>query len=186
MLHSTNTSDSREEKLPKWVKEKLDSLRTELKAEQEKREQLEAASAILTNRNWFTIKGPKFSSQNTRKLWYLDNDHPSCLCALGRDDILLVGRRRSILGTRHADKDKIQYFRCVSRSYKNGKMSASLDLEIENPDAMVVAVLIVESIPNNLSFVLCKAELELNGFVYHGILSIPTINGDTATFTENR
>lgn len=183
MMHSTHNSDSREDKLPKWAQNLISSLREELKNESAKREALEQASEILHKRNWFVIHGPKFSNRTSRNLWYLDTDHPTCLCSLGRGDILLVGRKQTILGTRAADPNDILYFRYLTRTYKNGKSHFSLDLEIEEPDAIIVAVLILGK--NNSAYNAFNAELEFNGFIYHGVICLEVDAHGVAIFSES-
>lgn len=182
MISSNECSNSREDKLPKWAREELKSLRHQLKLEKEKSSKLEEASEILNNRNWFTIQGPKFTTKEKRNLWYLDFDNPTCICSLGRGDVLLVGRKRSILQSKENDSSKIKYFALENKSYKNGCISFLLNYEIEKPDSQIIPVLILEPKRDSIKpfNVVFKAELEFNGFVYHGEITL----GDSVKFTE--
>ena len=82
-----------ETKLPKWAQKKLEGLRFDIRCLWSEMEDLRAAHAVLTGRNWTTIPGPSFrEGDKVRYLWGLDHERPFSICSLGPGDVLLVGR----------------------------------------------------------------------------------------------
>ncbi len=82
MLHSV-------EKLPKWTQALLVEKDRQIRV----LEGLRKAHAVLDERDWFTIRGPRFDDEHDlRHLWYLSRDGAHPACSLGPNDILLVGR----------------------------------------------------------------------------------------------
>ena len=82
-----------EEKLPKWAQERLSGLRLTIKELEDKNRRLQEAHAVLFEREWFVINGPAEDTLlDVRHLWLLYPDRPHCICALHRNDVLLVGR----------------------------------------------------------------------------------------------
>lgn len=81
------SAERREAKLPKWVQGLLQELRREIRELQALRE----ASAVLHDREWFTIGNP---SERVRHLWYLHEDGAHAACTIGPGDVLLIGRAR--------------------------------------------------------------------------------------------
>lgn len=86
-----------ERKLPVWAQELIERLRDDLSKKDSEINGLRTAHAILVDgREWFTISGPTFDTDHeTRRLWFLDREHPFPACSLGKGDLLLVGRAKN-------------------------------------------------------------------------------------------
>lgn len=85
-----------ERKLPVWAQELIERLRDDLGKKDAEALGLRAAHAVLGGREWFTISGPTFDTEHeTRRLWFLDREHPFPACSLGKGDVLLVGRAKN-------------------------------------------------------------------------------------------
>lgn len=85
-------SNVRERRLPKWAQDKLEEQRRRIAALEAEIVRQEAAHAVLSCRQWFTISGPTCGDDEVRKLWFLDRDRPFPACDLRKGDVLLVGR----------------------------------------------------------------------------------------------
>lgn len=80
--------------LPVWAQTRLAFARSEQKKAEERERRTAAASAVLAEREWFTLPGPDFESgEVSRHLWFLNREHPHMACALGPGDLLLIGRK---------------------------------------------------------------------------------------------
>lgn len=89
--HVQRSLTEREQKLPKWAQDKLNRLRQEIKNAGDERDRVRAAHAVLENRNWFTVPGPR-SEDSTITLWALFTNQPTAICSIRKGDILMVGR----------------------------------------------------------------------------------------------
>lgn len=85
-------------KLPKWVKDMLENNHAEVERLKNKIERLENVAAIMTGREWFVIGNPMFVTSKppdaeTLALWtFTDPNRPFCVCTIGADDVLVIGR----------------------------------------------------------------------------------------------
>lgn len=79
--------------LPKWAQEMRRAHLDLIHKLQQELAETKAAHAVLNGRNWFTLHGPKLTSDpDYYHLWLLDTDRPMTVCSLGRGDTLLIGR----------------------------------------------------------------------------------------------
>lgn len=86
-----------EAKLPQWAQALIKSLRFDAEMLRSELERMGEAHAVLTDREWFTVHGPKDPGSypnNSYRLWFLGRDDPHPACSLGKGDVLLVGRSR--------------------------------------------------------------------------------------------
>jgi hypothetical protein len=82
-------------KLPLWVKELIGEKNDQIRDLKRKLKALEEAHAILHDREWFALPGPAFKAKEDRRyLWSLNRDNPACICALGKGDVLMIGRKK--------------------------------------------------------------------------------------------
>lgn len=90
----TNRLNSKEDKLPLWVRKELIALRIELDSIKQQNEELQKISALTTSgKKWFTLNGPHITdNKDFIRLWILNSDHPFPVCSLGRNDVLVIGR----------------------------------------------------------------------------------------------
>jgi len=82
-----------ETKLPKWAQEKMATLRREV----QRRDALQQLHGLLCEpeRDWFTIQGPPFESdEEYRNLFLLNRNSAITFCGLGRGDLLFIGRAK--------------------------------------------------------------------------------------------
>lgn len=85
--------DHDETRLPKWAQERM----TELRREVNRRDGLQKLHAVLCEpeREWFTIPGPPFNSdEKHRNLFVLSRNSADPICDLGPGDLLFVGRAK--------------------------------------------------------------------------------------------
>jgi hypothetical protein len=86
--------DHNENILPKWAQERFSNLRREINRKNNELEGIKQAEAILQNKDWFTLTGPcSTDKRDFIHLWILTEDHPFPVCAIGREDIMLIGRK---------------------------------------------------------------------------------------------
>lgn len=81
------------ETLPKWAQWHINNLETEIKHLQN----LKQLHAVLSepDRDWFTLPNPIGGChEECMNLWLLNKDHPFSVCALGKGDMLFVGRAK--------------------------------------------------------------------------------------------
>ena len=76
-----------ETSLPKWAQERLRQLQDELRRTRE-------ASAVVHNREWFTLNGPTEGEplEKEVRLFVLSENSAHPVCSLYKGDVLLVGR----------------------------------------------------------------------------------------------
>ena len=81
--------------LPKWAQLHIKSLELKAESAKSKLETLEKMQAITCEpqRDWFTLP---FSHDGNKPihLWLLNLDYPYPVCALGKGDLLFVGRAK--------------------------------------------------------------------------------------------
>ncbi len=99
----------REKKLPVWAQERLAALRGEVKSSRDRQARMEAAHAVLTGREWFTLRGPHEGFDvDPIRLFTLSRDGAHCVCSLGVMDLLLVGRGGLSAPLSEPDEDSVQ------------------------------------------------------------------------------
>lgn len=80
-----------EKTLPKWARERLNSLRSDI----ELMESYRQLHAILfdKDRDWFTLPDPiNGCNDDELTLWVLTKNHPFPVCVLYKGDMLFIGR----------------------------------------------------------------------------------------------
>ncbi len=79
------------ETLPKWAQAYINSLQLEIK----RLDSVKQMSAVMADRDWFTLPDPFGGChEDLLHLWILDKDRPFSICALGKGDMLFVGRAK--------------------------------------------------------------------------------------------
>lgn len=76
-------------KLPKWAREEIIRLNSELSDTKCHLENTKKAHSILLNRRWFTLKT---QFDKPLHLWILSEDKPHPVCSLFNGDVLMIGR----------------------------------------------------------------------------------------------
>jgi len=86
-----------ESKLPLWAQERLAAARREVGRISGELERLRTAHSLLEDgKDWFTLPGPSSAgADHFTRLWYMAKDDPRPICALGKGDVLLVGRSKN-------------------------------------------------------------------------------------------
>ena len=80
-------------RLPKWAQALIVDANCKRQRAEREAMTLRQAHGILNGRDWFCLNGADSArGEDVRRLWLLDRDQPHCICALGPDDTLLVGR----------------------------------------------------------------------------------------------
>lgn len=90
--------------LPKWAQRRLAEERLKSSDLRDELDRTKAASAVLHEREWFTLPGPTQNDEwpkDVIRLFVLSRNNAHPVCSLGRGDILLVGRSRMKEKERH-------------------------------------------------------------------------------------
>lgn len=80
-----------ETKLPKWAQDLIGKLRADVTRAIDDRDRMARASAVLDEREWFTLQT---WGDESRTFFMLRNDAATPICTLHGKDMLLVGRHR--------------------------------------------------------------------------------------------
>jgi hypothetical protein len=88
-----------ESRLPKWAQALIASIRFDAECLRSELERTQEAQVLLHQREWFAIHGPPpvvtdKEPGKVYRLWFLSNEGAHPACSLGKEDVMLVGRKK--------------------------------------------------------------------------------------------